>query len=360
MRVTGTCHVYFAFDIGFAVGLAHAEELLAEPKISKVFKRPRRAPEAAQLPRHATRVTQAGAGIVLGAFRTDGNVELTLWEFGAATVAYAIPIDAPLEALVGLADLLWDHPELSADARRRVEPLIEAVRTSIDKPQLGARVEDYVAFELRLPDGGDVAALWNEQSATVASILRAEPNRLSADEISDALTARCAYLPDEVVLVDWFAALLVGDDMEDERRVLEIGVVELLELRHLDEQLDRGIEAAYQVLRKNHGWLDSLKTRNADVTLVAQLQADAAVLFEGVDNAVKLVGDQYLARLYRIISGRFHLPQWDAAIERKLALLDGVHEKLATRAASRRFELLEIVIIVLIAVSSVIPFLVPK
>jgi hypothetical protein len=358
MRVTGTCHVYFAFDIGFAVALQHAEELLAEPKIGKVFKRPRRAPEAAQLPRHATRMTQAGTIIALGAFATDGNVELTLWEFGAATVAYAIPLDAPLDALISLADALWDHHELSLDARRRVEQLIDAVRPSIDKAQLDARVEDYVAFELRLPSGADIAALWGEHAASVASILRAEPSRLSTDEITDALAARCAYLPDEVVLVDWFAALLVGDDMDDELRVLEIGVVELLELRHLDEQLDRGIEAAYHVLRKQHGWLDSLKTRNADVTLVAQLQADAAVLFEGVDNAVKLVGDQYLARLYRIVSTRFHLPQWDASIERKLALLDGVHEKLATRAASRRFELLEIVIIVLIAVSSVVPFLV--
>jgi len=90
---------------------------------------------------------------------------------------------------------------------------------------------------------------------------------------------------------------------------------------------------------------------------VSQLQADAAVLFEGVDNALKLLGDQYLARLYRVASERFHLPQWDAAIERKLKVLDGIYEKLSARAASRRFELLEIVIIILIAVSSLMPFL---
>ncbi|MDB4973747.1 MAG: uncharacterized protein JWN48_2088, partial [Myxococcaceae bacterium] len=87
------------------------------------------------------------------------------------------------------------------------------------------------------------------------------------------------------------------------------------------------------------------------------LQADAAVLFEGVDNALKLLGDQYLARLYRIASERFHLPQWDTAIERKLKLLDGIYEKMSSRAATKRFEMLEVVIIVLIAVSSVLPFL---
>jgi hypothetical protein len=139
--------------------------------------------------------------------------------------------------------------------------------------------------------------------------------------------------------------------------VLELTVAELLELRALDEQLDRGIDAAYAVLTRKRSWLASLSTRAADLSQVSQLQADAAVLFEGVDNALKLVGDQYLARLYRVASERFHLPQWDAAIERKLRVLDGIYEKLATRAAGRRFEVLEVVIIVLIAVSTVAPFL---
>ena len=194
-------------------------------------------------------------------------------------------------------------------------------------------------------------------AATTASILRAEPGPLSDEEVADALAMRCAYVRDEVVLVDWFAALLVGDDMEDERLVLELTVAELLELRALDEQLDRGVDAAYALLTRKRSWLTAFSTRAQDLGLVSQLQADAAVLFEGVDNALKLLGDQYLARLYRVASERFHLPQWDAAIERKLRVLDGIYEKLASRAASRRFELLEIVIIVLISISTLLPFL---
>jgi hypothetical protein len=100
-----------------------------------------------------------------------------------------------------------------------------------------------------------------------------------------------------------------------------------------------------------------MSMRGPDLAEISQLQADAAVLFEGVDNALKLLGDQYLARLYRAASERFHLPQWDAAIERKIRVLDGIYEKLATRTSSRRFELLEVVIIVLIALSSLLPFL---
>lgn len=362
MRVRGTCHVYQAIDLGFAVDLTRAEQILATDQLRQHFKKPRRAPEPKQLQRRSLRVAQGGSPIALGAFRTAAAVEIVLWEFGAATIGYEIPIDATLTELVALSDLLWDQPELVRDARARAVQLLTTLSAAVDKPLLGARTEDYVVFELRLPEGAKVEALWTEHAATTASILRAEPGPLSDQEIVDALSMRCAYVRDEIVLLDWFAALLVGDDMEDERLVLELTVAELLELRDLDERLDRGIDAAYALLTRDRGWLASLSTRAADVSQVSQLQADAAVLFEGFDNALKLLGDQYLARLYRLASERFHLPQWDVAIERKLKLLDGIYEKLSSRAGSRRFEALEIVIIALIALStllSLLPALVP-
>lgn len=358
MRVTGTCYIYFTFDVGFAIELPAVERLLAEGSLGQTFKRPRRAPEAGLLPRHATRVLQRGSDIRVGRFETDPSVEITCWEFGAATVTYRAAIDADLNDLVTLADELWDHPALLGDSRRRAEQLILALGDAVDKPAMSERFEDYVVFELRLPDGTDVSALSTTHAATVASILRAEPQQLAQEEIADAVSVHCAYLPNEIVLIDWFAALLVGDDMEDERRVLEIAVAELLELRHLDEQLERGIEEAHRALRQSRTALSSLSTRDSNLTRIAQLQADAAVLFEGVDNALKLLGDQYLARLYRAAAGRFHLPDWTASLERNLRVLDGIYEKLASRAQSLRLELLEVVIIVLIAVSTAIPFLV--
>jgi hypothetical protein len=351
--------VYQAIDLGFAIDLARAERLLSVDPIQQNFKKPRRATEAAQLQRHSLRVAQSGFPVEIGNFRTDGPVEIVLWEFGAATIGYQIPIDGNLLDLVPLSDQLWDHAELIGDAKRRAELLLQTIRPAVDKPMLGDRMEDYVVFEVRLPEQSPVSELWTTHAGVTASILRAEPGPLSDQEIAEALSLRCAYWSDEVALVDWFAALLVGDDMEDERLVLELTVAELLELRTLDDQLDRGVDAAYGVLTRKRSWLESLRAGGPDLAEISQLQADAVVLFEGVDNALKLLGDQYLARLYRVASERFHLPQWDAAIERKLRVLDGIYEKLATRASSRRFELLEVVIIILIAISTVAPFL-PK
>ena len=78
------------------------------------------------------------------------------------------------------------------------------------------------------------------------------------------------------------------------------------------------------------------------------------MLFEQVTNALKLVGEQFLARVYRLASQHFRLAEWDASISRKLATLDSIYAKTADRAASRRMEVLEWIIIVLIALSIIL------
>ena len=90
---------------------------------------------------------------------------------------------------------------------------------------------------------------------------------------------------------------------------------------------------------------------------MGQLQVENAVLFEGVNNALKLLGDQYLARVYRLVSERFHLAEWDASILRKIQTLESIYQKLADQAANRRTEVLEWIVIVLIAAEIAIPFL---
>ena len=69
-----------------------------------------------------------------------------------------------------------------------------------------------------------------------------------------------------------------------------------------------------------------------------------------MNNALKLLGEQYLARVYRLVSDRFHLAEWDASILRKLQTLDSIYQKLSDFAATRRMELMEWIIIILIAV----------
>jgi hypothetical protein len=127
-------------------------------------------------------------------------------------------------------------------------------------------------------------------------------------------------------------------------------------MRFLDQRLDDALTQAYERLsRRSKGWL-GLKSDPSDLRDISQWQVDSAILFEGVNNVLKLLGDQYLARLYRLTAERFHLSDWDASILRKLDTLERIYQKLSDRVTTRRMEALEWIIIVLIAVSIVLPF----
>ena len=74
---------------------------------------------------------------------------------------------------------------------------------------------------------------------------------------------------------------------------------------------------------------------------------------------MKLLGDQYLARVYRVVSQRFSFGgAWDASILRKLRqTLESIYGKMSDRAGTRRMEVLEWIIIILITLSIAISFL---
>jgi hypothetical protein len=189
-------------------------------------------------------------------------------------------------------------------------------------------------------------------------ILRAERQTLSEQEVEDALTVRVSYSADDVAVVDWNAALLVDREGDDVRAVLEFANVELLEMRYVDQKLDRALDQAYETLsRRSWGLPRFFRSYSADLRNLAELQVDNAALFEGVNNTLKLIGDQYLARLYRVVNRRFHLDDWDASILRKLQTLESIYEKISDQASNRRMEILEWVIIFLIAFSIALEFI---
>jgi hypothetical protein len=204
----------------------------------------------------------------------------------------------------------------------------------------------------------DTHAFCAEHGRRIAQILRAERQPLSDQEVDDALAARISYGVQDVTIVDWNAALVFDRDGDDVRAVLEFANVELLEMRYVDQKLDRALDEAYeQVSRRSTGVRRMLGYSGADLRRVAELQVDNAALFEGVNNTLKLLGDQYLARLYRLVNRRFHIDDWDASILRKLQTLESIYEKISDQASNRRMEILEWVIILLIAFSIALEFI---
>jgi hypothetical protein len=350
----GTCLALLAFDVGFSIDLDAAEEQVrrrAADSQRESIRHSRRAPPYFEFRPAPLRIGLGPCSLVVGGIQVQA-VEAVLFDFGALSVAYALPLSGPLERLLPLARSLSEAPELAADARARVGRLVSELGVAVRRPALAEVAEDYVVFQVtewsigsvRAERSGELPAWIAANRAPVARILRAEPGPLSAQEVDDALMHCISYSEADLAFVDWNAALIFDPQPQDASATLEFANVELLEMRHLDDRLDGALDEVYALLERGR-----VRGSSGALERVSALQVDAAMLFEGVNNALKLLGDQYLARLYRATCQRFHLPDWDQSILRKLGTLDGIYQKLADRRANRRTEALEWIIIALIA-----------
>lgn len=272
--------------------------------------------------------------------------------------------------LAPLAQRLFDCTELREDARGRVRLLGSRLAGALDRPELHPFVEDYTVYHARA--WTTTARSHAEESLTrdarsVAALLLAEADGavLSDQSLASALSTRVSYSNRDATVIDWNAALVLGVEESDTLAVLEFANIELLQMRLLDDRLDAALDRSYGALlrrdakgripRSPLGLL--IDPNRAERRRLAALQMENAILFEGVNNALKLVGDEHLARLYAAAARRFHLADWDLSIIRKLRTVDDLSQKLAEEASARRMEVLEWIIIILIAASMVLPFL---
>ena len=99
---------------------------------------------------------------------------------------------------------------------------------------------------------------------------------------------------------------------------------------HGDVPEDR-LEAAFKQIRHRvqRRWSEMFSNPNAEaMRQVRELELEATSLFERADNALKLIGDQYLSRVYAMASARFHLVEWQQSIRGKLDTVGDVYDLL--------------------------------
>ena len=174
------------------------------------------------------------------------------YDFGAVAVIYRIAIHGSLETLLELSQELHDNDFLLTDSRLRADQLLKRLGDAVSNAGIANVVEDYVIYHIEsFAPSFDVNALSSTKAQWIAKILRAEEQPLSSQEVEDALSAKIAFGLDDLTIVDWNAALIVDREGDDIRAVLEFANVELLEMRYLDQKLDRAMDRAYEALSRS-------------------------------------------------------------------------------------------------------------
>jgi hypothetical protein len=295
-----------------------------------------------------------------GAFGTlDAGVTARLYDYGALSIRFDVPI-APgtdLESLIPLCARLYEAPELDAAARAVVESFVPSFARAIEGRHQWRGIETYtVVFVQRLrgaPKPAEILA-----SPVLLRLLLGETGRASlADaERDDVLRHAQSYFADDLVAVDWNSAfVLEPSGSRDVPDILELANSQLLELRYYDDQLDAELARIYddfaQARRNPLRVLWSPYGKLARKVLVRIIEVTEFT--ERVDNALKVVGDFYLARIYAGALRRLRISAWQQSVDRKIALVEKAYGLAKGEIEMRRSTTMEIIVIVLIVMELV-------
>jgi len=283
---------------------------------------------------------------------------------GAISITVRIPFEVDkVEDLVGYHDLQFDHASLSEEVRQLAQDIRNELRPYYIRPvEHLVDEEAYTVFCLEAPlTNAEGVAISAESWLTahrreVAALLTQEDDAryLSKQEADESTGRHLSYYQNDVVVVDWDAALLVDEkaDFDETLYIMELANLQLAELEAYDRLLDGALERSYRDLGRNR-WRGRLHVLHE----LKEIRIDLARLSDELSNITKFFGDWHLARIYENIAARFHLADWHRTIDEKLKTLDDLYQLLQHDQTNRIMLVLEGTIVLLFVIDLVLLFL---
>jgi hypothetical protein len=283
-----------------------------------------------------------------------------LFNVGAISIEVRIPFQADrFEDLVRYHDIEMDGERLT----RKIDALAEDIRAELSphciRPLERLREgEAYTVFCLDRTPGGD----GNEDDAEdwlarnqrkVAGVLMEEDDitHLSDQESEDTIGHYISYYDRDLIVVDWDAALVIGqgDSLNDVLHIMEVGHVQMAELKEYDQILDAALEASYRDVTRR-----SPRARGGVRRNLREIRIDLVRLNDELMNITKFFGDWHLARVYQLLSDRLSLNDWRGVIADKLKTLGNLYDLLQQDRMNFWMMVLEATIVLLFIIDVII------
>ncbi len=167
------------------------------------------------------------------------------------------------------------------------------------------------------------------------------------------LRHRLSYLTDDLVVPAYNAAFVLDSDPAAlaSLEILEFVNSQLLEFRYHDEVLESELNRIYASLQQPR-WIDRWfgRRHTQSARRLHSLFIDVNELTDQMENAVKLVGDLYSARLFNLAAARVGLDAWKRNVQDKLKTLDDIYRFVVEQTGMSQANLLELVIVLILII----------
>jgi hypothetical protein len=353
----GHATAFFLYDVAEAIDLPRVSGLIGQAVAARLNPKPATPPYVQYVqPPLAIDGDAVGMGEVQG-FR----VRFKIFDYGVISVALTSPIPSTWDDLLARGLQWQEDPRLTADAEAFCRRLMERVHPAMAAPREQLLTEDYLVFAVTDLDGAPGAdAVLAAHGGHVAQLLRGEREPLSAQERDEVLRHRISYFVTDLVVPTWNAAFVYDTEpgVVAAIEILEYANSQLLEFRYYDGLLDGELARIYSQLQVEglfSSWFGRRYTRAA-----RQLHAlfiDVNELTDKTENALKIAGDIYAARLFGLAAARLGLDHWKANVREKLKTLDDIYRFAVERTAMGRGEFLEATIVLILIFELILFFM---
>jgi hypothetical protein len=359
-RYVGEVVYIYAFDVAYDTARKPVRELLGQPVAQFVVDASKRSPRQLFFYKpQMVRLPPMERIGPLGPVRVERVIKLL--PVGAISITVRVPFAVEhVEALVEFHDLKFGEVSLADEVRGLAQQVVEELKAHFIRPHPQLLEEEaYTVFCIAAPVLNSANEPMNAEQwfrahrQQIAALLTQEEEmeRLSKQEAEESTARYLSYYDNDVIVIDWDAALLVDEpaDFDEAIYIMELANLQLAELEAYDRLLDDALERSYRDLGER-----PLRSRRDTMRELRDIRIDMARFNDELSNITKFFGDWHLARIYEKISSRFHLADWHRTIDGKLRTLDELYQLLKHDQGNRVMVWLEVTIIVLFVIDLVI------
>ena len=352
---SGKVIIYRVYDVAEEIDLARVEAILSEPQQGLRVRLDRTRRPSVLVRNEPIRLRVGEVNLRIGDRDYQAAVSATVLDYGVLSIALhlGIPSGTKMQSLLELAEAInrsgGDETEIDAVARKKAEDITSQLSKAFKRPQLWEVSEDYVIYFLQKVNGVKLAADLL-RAPELAALLQGESRETLAGPTRDGiLENRFQYAENDLAVIDWNSAVVYEPSGQMEiADVIEFALTHLLEVRYYDDLLDHRLGEMYDEVEVRRSGVFQRRI-NQIVHEANSRYLEISEIMERVDNSIKVVGDFYLAVIFRGAIRRFRVLDWQQSITRKMNSIARVSELLQGEMNVRRSHMLEMIVIALIA-----------
>jgi len=357
-KISGDVVYMYAFDIAYEIKRKSIQQLLGCPVEQYSVDFNKRNPKQIHFYKsEIIRLPIESKTTPHGKFNVEYTVKLL--PIGAISIQVKVPFNVQhIDELIEYHDIEFEDGPLYKKVLKIAEEVRQELAPNCTRVvEKLADEEAYTVFcihseTISSNDMPNAEKWWNLNRRAVAALLTQEPKveNLSQQEAEESTGLFLSYYEQDLLVIDWDAALLIDDpkNFEESLYIIELANIQLAELEAYDRILDDYLERAYRELRGDGS------SRSQMLREMREIRIDLTRMNDSLSNITKFFGDWHLARIYHNVASRFHLTEWYVSLGNKLKTLDGLYEILNQERSNRMMLILEITIVLLFIIDLIV------